>query len=244
MKIKYEYILLFIILIAGACLRFYNLGEISFSNDELSALTRARFGSFSELVEKGIKVDGHPALVQTIIWLTVHHINDEVFTIRFLFALSGVISIFLIFLLGKRWFGTAAGLLSAAAMAGLQFPLLYSQTARPYAIGLMFSLAFAYCWTRLLFDSQKKLWIITAYVAAGIGCVYTHYFSMMLAGIIGASGLFFTEKKIIKKYLFANALIVLSFLPAISVFRQQFGYEGIGGWLPAPDHFFSFQISV
>src|SRR5438046_2566265 len=187
MKKSQQYFLLFLILLVAACLRFLHLGETSFSNDELSALTRARFDSFSELVEKGIKVDGHPALVQTMMWYTLHHFGDGVFATRFMFALSGTISIFLIFLLGKRWFGNATGLLSATALASLQFPLLYSQTARPYTIGLMFTLAFAYCWTRLLFNDQKNKWNIIGYILCGIGCIYIHYFSMMLAGIIGIS---------------------------------------------------------
>src|SRR5689334_7241702 len=151
-----QFYLLLLILAVAALLRFHHLGQISFSNDELSALTRARFDSFHELVEKGIKVDGHPALVQTMTWYIIHHFNDDVFTIRFLFAVSGILSVLFVFLLGRKWFGKACSLLSAAGLAVLQFPLLYSQTARPYSIGLMFTLAMAYAWTLLLFDNRKK----------------------------------------------------------------------------------------
>ena len=234
----YESVLLLVILITGAWLRFHNLGEISFSNDEMSAITRARFETFDELVEKGIKVDGHPALVQTMMWLTIQNINDDVFTIRFPFAVTGIVSIFLIFLLAKRWFGSATGLLAAAALATLEFPLLYSQTARPYSIGLMFSLALAYFWTRLLFDERKSKWVMAGYVVACAGCIFTHYFSFMLAGIIGVSGLFFLRKENILQYLVISIIPLLLFLPSLPIFRQQFGYEGIGGWLSPPDNKF------
>ncbi|MEO8085791.1 MAG: glycosyltransferase family 39 protein [Bacteroidota bacterium] len=242
MKKNTEYLLLFIILFIGSWLRFHNLGETSFSNDELSALTRARFTSFHELVQKGIMVDGHPALVQTMIWFTIHHFNDDVFTIRFPFAVSGIVSILLIFLLAKRWFGSATGLLSAAALAILVFPLLYSQIARPYSIGLMFSLALAYFWTRLLFDEKKSAWISIAYVLCSACCIYSHYFSFMLAGIIGVSGLFFLKKGNYVQYILLNCIPILLFIPSISIFQQQFGYEGIGGWLPAPDSSFLFRF--
>ncbi len=235
MKKNSEYFLLFIILIVGSWVRFHNLGDISYSNDELSALTRARVETFHDLVEKGIKVDGHPALVQTMIWFTIHHFSDSPFTVRFPFAVAGIISIFLLFLLAKKWFGMATGLLSAAAIATLQFPVLYSQVARPYAIGLMFSLALAYFWTRLVFDEKKKSYVIIAYILASAGCIYTHYFSFMLAGITGISGLFFLKKKNIVPYVIYNCIPLLLFIPSISIFRQQFGYEGIGGWLPPPD---------
>src|SRR5689334_21187724 len=92
LKKNYDTLLLFVILVAAAWLRFYHLGDISFSNDELSALTRARFDSFHELIEKGVKADGHPALVQVMIWCVIHQFNDDVFTIRLLFALAGIVS--------------------------------------------------------------------------------------------------------------------------------------------------------
>jgi len=238
MNKNYQYFLLFIILFVAACLRFHHLGEISFSNDELSALTRARYDSFHELVEKGIKVDGHPALVQTMTWFIIHHFGDDVFTVRFPFAVAGIISVFLVFLLGRRWFGPATGLLSAAALASLQFPLLYSQTARPYSIGLMFSLALAYLWTRLVFDDRKNKWIAIAYILASAGCIYSHYFSFLLAGIIGVSGLFFLRKDNYIFYLICNMIPLLLFIPSVSIFHQQFGYEGVGGWLPPPERNF------
>ena len=240
LKKNYDTLLLFVILVAAAWLRFYHLGDISFSNDELSALTRTRFDSFHELMEKGVKVDGHPALVQVMIWCVIHQFNDDVFTIRLLFALAGIVSVFFLFLLGKRWFGKTTGLLAAAALATLQFPLLYSQTARPYAIGLMFTILFAYAWTRLLFDERKNNGVTALYILSGMGCIYSHYFSFMAAGLIGLSGFFFLKKNTTARYIISNAIIAASFIPSIGIFRQQFGYEGIGGWLPPPDnHFFS-----
>src|SRR5438874_9634507 len=143
-KNNYEYILLLLILITGSWLRFHNLSETSLSNDELSALTRARYDSCHDLINKGIRTDGHPALVETTLWFIVHHFNDNVLTIRFLFAVAGIFSIVFIFLLSGRWFGKSTALLSAAALSSLQFPLLYSQLARPYSIGLMFVLATTY----------------------------------------------------------------------------------------------------
>jgi len=231
----YDKILLVIILVTAIGMRFHLLGDISFSNDELSALTRARFDTYPELLENGIRVDGHPFLVQTMIWYTIHHFNDDVFTVRFMFAVAGIISVFLLFLLGRNWFGKATGLLSAAALATLIFPLLYSQTARPYIIGLMFSLAMAFFWTKLLFENKKRVLAGIGYVLSAAGCIHSHYFSFLLAGFISISGLFFLKKENIKSYFICNLLAVLLFLPSFGIFKQQIGYGGIGGWLPPPD---------
>ena len=234
-KKNYDYILLVIILITALVMRFHLLGEISFSNDELSALTRARFETFPELVEKGIKTDGHPVLVQTMIWYTIHHFNDDVFTVRFMFALAGVLSVLFLFLLGRSWFGKATGLLAAAAMATLLFPLLYSQTARPYIIGLTFSLAMANCWTKLLFDNRNRTLVSIGYVLSAAGCIHSHYFSFLLAGIIGITGMFYMRKDNYMNYIICNILVILLFIPSLSIFKQQIGYGGIGSWLPPPD---------
>lgn len=234
-KKNYDYILLVIILITATVMRFHMLGDISFSNDELSALTRTRFETFNELVEKGIKVDGHPFLVQTMMWYTVHHFGDDVFTVRFMFAIAGILSVFFLFLLGRSWFGKATGLLSAAALATLIFPLLYSQTARPYIIGSMFSLAMAYCWTIMLFGNKHRLLATIGYILSAAGCIHSHYFSFLLAGIIGISGLFFMKKEDRKSYIAYNLLLIPIFLPSLPTFMIQIGYGGIGGWLPPPD---------
>jgi hypothetical protein len=246
---NYEYVLLLLILIVGSWLRFHNLSVTSFSNDELSALTRARYDSFHELIEQGIKTDGHPALVETMMWFVIHHFNDNVFTVRFLFALSGIVSILFIFLLAKRWFGSATALLSAAALATLQFPLLYSQLARPYSIGLMFTLAMAYFWTELLWPhppttSSKEMGrTAAAYILCAVACMYTHYFSLLMAAIIGVSGLFFLNKENFKRSLVSNFIVVLLFIPHLSITRFQFAYGGLG-WLSVPkSNFLSLFIS-
>ena len=48
-------LLLVLIIIIGTALRFYNYGEIPFTHDEFSALSRLNFNSFSDLIEKELK---------------------------------------------------------------------------------------------------------------------------------------------------------------------------------------------
>ena len=62
---------LVLILLFAAVLRFWNYFEIPFTHDEFSALFRTQFNSFSELIDKGIKIDGHPAGVQMFLYFWV-----------------------------------------------------------------------------------------------------------------------------------------------------------------------------
>ena len=88
----------------------------------------------------------------------------------------------------------------------------------------------------MLFRSNKKILLNGfGYVLASAGCIYSHYFSFMMAGIMGFTGLFFVKKEGARFFIFCNIIPLLLFIPSIPIFRQQFGYKGIGGWLPPPD---------
>ena len=64
---KYEY-LFWGILVVAFLLRFFDLFNIPFTHDEFSTLFRTNFSSFSELIEKGVKIDAHPAGLQVFIY--------------------------------------------------------------------------------------------------------------------------------------------------------------------------------
>ncbi|MFM7902465.1 MAG: hypothetical protein ACKPAD_10825, partial [Bacteroidota bacterium] len=50
-----------LILLLALALRVYGLTAFSLSNDELSALTRLQFNSFTQLIQDGVYPDFHPA---------------------------------------------------------------------------------------------------------------------------------------------------------------------------------------
>ena len=60
----YSSLLLVVILIFATLFRTYQLFDIPLMNDELSALHRLQFQHLSELINKGIIPDGHPAFTQ------------------------------------------------------------------------------------------------------------------------------------------------------------------------------------
>ncbi|MFB6257840.1 MAG: hypothetical protein ABEH38_04025 [Flavobacteriales bacterium] len=64
-----DILLLLIILGVGVFLRFDTLASVSLGNDELSALQRTRFDSFPEMIQKGVIPDGHPAFVQSFLYV-------------------------------------------------------------------------------------------------------------------------------------------------------------------------------
>jgi hypothetical protein len=81
------------------------------------------------------------------------------FALRFLSLAFGVISIALIFVLGKRLFNRAIGLIAAILLAFSAYQVWYSQEAKMYTLITMLSLAAIYFLRRGIEDGQRKFWI-------------------------------------------------------------------------------------
>jgi len=131
--------LILIIILTGAVLRFWRLSEIPFTYDEFSAIFRTQFATFHELIEKGVKIDTHPAGVQVFLFYLVKLFGISEAIVKTPFILFGLLSVWLVYLIGKDWFSPATGLVSASFVSFLQFPVMYSQIARPYASGFVFA---------------------------------------------------------------------------------------------------------
>lgn len=230
---KYLPLIIVVSIAAVARLLFYD--SWSFSNDELSALTRLDFNSLGELILKGVKTDGHPALVQVFLYYYTEWAGLSPTAVRLPFVLAGIASVLLNFLVARQWFGEKAAVLSSLVMALLQFPVLYSQLARPYSFGLLWVLLSVFLWDKLLFRKISNKWGIAA--LAGISyalAMYTHYFSFLAVLIVGITGLFFMKKQTRFPYLLSGVIATLLFIPHIPVTVHHLTIGGVGGWLAKP----------
>ena len=244
---------LVLILLTGAALRFYNYSQWSLSNDELSALNRLQYSGFIETIREGsMKNDMHPPGVQAFLYLWTHIAGNSVAAVRLPFVLAGILSIYIFFLLAKRWIGTNAALCSTAVMASLIFPVLYSQLARPYSPGLLFCLLASLYWTSFIFhrDKSRRSTIEWKYLAAFIIscalCMYTHYFAFLFAGVLGLAGLVFLRRRMLLAWAAAGVMMFVLFLPALPVFIYHLKAGGLGTWLgpPQPDTFIKYIFYI
>ena len=110
---------------------------------EIGMSIRLNVQSFHDLIEYGVKVDGHPAGVQVFLWYWINWFGTDPGIVKLPFVLLGICSVYLMYYLGKSLFNESCGLISSALMAGLQYPVIYSLSARPYAFGLFFILCTA-----------------------------------------------------------------------------------------------------
>lgn len=223
------------ILLLALILRCYNLFSIPYTHDELSGLLRTRFDSFSELIAKGVKVDGHPAFVQVFLYYWTKLFGTAEWVVKLPFILSGVGGVYFAYKIGKRWSNVTVGLIVAAIIATSQYPLMYSQIARPYTSGFFFTLFFAYHWGELVFfknDARKHL--IWFPIAAAL-CAYNHHFSMLTAGLIGLFGIVYVSKDFLLKYLLLCLAAVILYSPHFTILSAQLNMGGLSGWLGKPE---------
>ncbi|MCB9143247.1 MAG: glycosyltransferase family 39 protein [Anaerolineales bacterium] len=102
-------------------------------------------------------------------------------------ALFGVLMIALAFVLGKRLFGSSAGLLAALMAAVQPLWVYYSQEARMYTLLTALGMLAGYALLRVLaaaaaqngYPKARLIWW-TAFAAAAIALLYTHYFATFL----------------------------------------------------------------
>lgn len=226
--------LLLVLLVAG-CLRFYHLGSIPFMHDEFSALFRTEYNSFSDLIRLGVaENDTHPAGVQVFLFYWVKLFGFNEFWVKFPFALAGLVSVILLYLIGKKWFNETVALSAAAVVASTQYFVFYSQLARPYSAGLICVLWMVWQWTLLI---KKEIpgrldWML--FTASLLFTALMHAFSLFAAGLIYLSGFLFLRKEQWKPYIISALAAVLLYSPHIPVFWQQISRGDLGGWLGTP----------
>jgi len=186
---KHVPVQLMLILVVGSLLRFYGLGSESLWNDELSSWRRSTYEDFSTVISEGVRPDVHPPGYHAILYLVEKYIGDSESTLRFPSALSGTISLYVVFLLGLRLYSHEEGLMASALMAVLWCPIYYSQEVRPYSMLLLFTLLATYFWllvvSNLRRQTKASYYAIVAYVLSAIACSYLHYFGLYLVGLQG-----------------------------------------------------------
>jgi hypothetical protein len=209
-----------------------------FMQDEVSALSRMGFDSFSALIEGGVKTDYHPAFVQVFLYYWTTLFGTSVFAVKLPSFLCGLGTVLLSYSIAKRIYAPASGLLVIVFMAFSQYYVMYFGLARPYAYGAFFIALQLYALIRWRQQPEQRVSMIALFILASVLAAWTHYFSLATAGLIGIWGFFWLASEERLKYLGACLGALILFSPHLSVMIYHFSKEGIGGesgWLNAPE---------
>ena len=228
------------IVVFGAALRLYGLGEQSLWSDEIASVFLAG-SSLPESLAR-VQLDVHPPLYFYLLSLWSAAFGTSEIALRLPSALAGTLAIALVFRVGSRLFGSRAGLAAAVLMALSTVEIYYSQEVRSYAFLVLFGL--------LSMDALTAGWLSGArrhfvyYALATTLVIYVHYFGFLLVLAQGVGlGLAWlltprdpNESRNRLDFPIASAVIALfavalSFAPWFPVLLAQSGAVGSGFWI-------------
>jgi hypothetical protein len=234
-----EHIIFLVIIISCIFLRTIPLFEYQYTLDELSGLDRTRFNSFSELIDKGVKIDAHPAFVQTLIYYFSRFFGYANWIIKLPFLLFGFAAVFYAYFLCYRHFSKQVGIISASIFSFSLIFVFYAPIARMYISGVFFSVALLFYFFEIFFlEKHKKINYFFLGLFALLSALNQHI-NALFAFTVFVSGLFFLTKENYKSFIITTILVIIAYLPHLPVTFYQLKIGGIGyeqgGWLPKPE---------
>ncbi len=193
------------------------------------------------MYEKAIIPDVHPPLYQILLYYVIHYLGNSEFLLRLPSAVAGILSIYFIFLLGKRIFSDDVGILSAAFTAFLLTPIYYSIEARSYSMMLLLVIWQALLVLKIfeLSENRQKyrspFLLLFLLLLNSIALAYTHYFGLIFVVLsnIFLTILFIKQKKFFKYLTILNLLFFVSYIPYISTLLNHYSIKGI--WIKKPN---------
>lgn len=203
-------------LLLGICLVGLGLRWLQISgnlySDEIWIITTA-LSPFPDFLHEIIQDWVHPPLFQFIVRGWVYLFGNGDLSVRFLAVAFGVLSIPLIYWLGKGISGRTTGLLTAALLAFSPVHIYHSQYGRHYSLVVFFVLLSMTAFLRVYYQPRNRGYCVF-YIISNVLLVYTHYFGWL---IVFCQGLFFLFRRFdhLKQLSVLLFIIVLSYIPWI-----------------------------
>lgn len=163
---RYQYAILAAIVLLAALLRFYQLGSWSFWIDELYTLGRIRnLGNILQNPTILLEVRPPPSIL--LMSLAAQFLETSEWSARLIPALTGIVSIPILYFPTRRVFGPFVALLAALLLAVSPWHLYWSQNARFYTMLLLFyTLALFVIYVAL--EQDRPGYIVLFFILAGI----------------------------------------------------------------------------
>ncbi len=172
---RYKRLLLPAIILVGAALRFFQIGRESLWYDELYTIWSSRLPL--DVLLREVPASGHPPLYYLVghFWFGLG--SGEAW-FRMISWSAGVLTILLVYLLGKELISRSAGLWGAAFTAFSPFLVWYSRDATDYSWLVAVSSLSIYFLVRSINHGGWINWSL--YVLASVAALFSHYYAIVL----------------------------------------------------------------
>ncbi|MFN5216342.1 MAG: hypothetical protein ACK5EQ_05680, partial [Bacteroidota bacterium] len=180
------------VVLAILALRFWDLQAYAWGYDELSAVFRAmQAKDWHAHLHQGVAVDGHPAGLQTLIWLWIGANGADVFIPRLFTSLFSMGVLWQLHGMAKRHFDVETAYWAVCLMGLMWWQAGMSIWIRPYVFGLPFVL---WSWDLVLGVLKhrnvqgdvmlpERMGLFSLKLGGALaGAAYIHYFAGLTAG--------------------------------------------------------------
>jgi len=124
--------------------------------------------------------DIHPPFYYYLLHFWVKLAGSTEFSLRYLSAVFGVLTVPLMWAVGRRLLGATAAALAAALVCLSPLFLWYSQEARMYTLVTFLCLLSTYLLLRIMDGKGRRAVHWTAYALANVVAVYTHFYAFFV----------------------------------------------------------------
>lgn len=238
------------ILLGATALYLLGTQRVSFWEDE-SWMAIALKGDLPQVWTFAAARGVHPPLYFMLGWVYTRFTGDSEIALRWLAGMCGVVGIAWTYRLGARWYGWRAGVYAALLAAGSLFLIYFGRLARQYTLFFALAPALVEVYDRfqgvvasrqLPVASYKtaengKIWDavgsgqlpkLVAIAGLTAALLYTHYFGIWMAVVIGLHGLVTLPMRAKLQLIGALAVGGALFVPWVPSVLAQMGGAGSG----------------
>ncbi len=227
-------------------LRVYRLDAVSLRGDESLTVLFSAY-PLPELIEGIRTVEPNPPLYYFLLRGAMILFGQYDWTMRYVSTLFGVLSVPLVYGLGRALFaedgrpgragdlplGAAVGLLAAALLAINPFQIWHSQDVRNYTLWPALSMASLTLMLRALRGDRWPLWV--GYALVALTSLYTHYYDVFV--VLAANAYVFASywrlRALLKRWIVVQAVLAALYLPwPLLGSSRPFTYAGTSGDVP------------
>ena len=221
-------IIIVLILLLAAGLRFHNLEVQSLWNDEGSSYVQAT-RSFTQIATNAA-ADIHPPGYYWLLKLWRTAAGDTEFALRFPSALASLLTVAVVHAIGttlypqQRRYGLLTGTVAALLVALNTFSLYYAQEARMYALLALWAALSLWALARLLYrPTLPNALLLGVFNALGLWTQYAFPLVMLAQGAIALVALAALPRKprLLATYTGGNLLALLLFAPLLPTALRQ-----------------------
>lgn len=205
------------ILFLATVLRLINLNQSLWLDEAINVLA-VKNNTFWNMITQYSIGDFHPPGYFVLLWIWTHLFGFSEISVRIPSVIFGVLTIWLVYLLGKEMFNKKIGLVASLFLTLAPLHVYYSQETRMYSFATFSAtLSFYFFWKLI---NQKSKWDVVGYTVASILVLYSDY----LVYLIFPAQFFylvFWQRNYLRKILIAWVVILISGIPWLFVFPKQ-----------------------